>query len=131
MASPLIIIDTDILIDYSHGNEQAKSGLIELESKYRLAISVVTQLELMVGCNNKKEFTSLRKFLSDFQIIQITDIASQKAVELFENYRLTHGVLIPDMLIAATALTLDVTLCSKNKKDFQFIEGLKFKAFKV
>lgn len=131
MASPLIIVDTDILIDYSHGSEKAKKELIELEAKNRLAISVVTQLEMMVGCDNKKDFLSLQRFLADFQIIQLTGAASLNAVELFEKYRLSHGVLISDMLIAATALTLDVMLCSKNKKDFQFIEGLKLKVFKA
>lgn len=130
MASSLLIVDTDILIDYSRGSEKAKKKLIELEAKYQLAISVITQLELIVGCNNKNDLLSLQIFLADFHIIQLTDATSRKAVELFEEYRLSHGVLIPDMLIAATAITLDLTLCSKNKKDFQFIDGLKFQVFK-
>lgn len=85
----------------------------------------------MVGCSNKKDFVALQRFLSDFKIIQLTSEISNKTVELFKKYRLSHGVLIPDMLIAATALVTDVTLCSKNKKDFQFIEGLKLRVYEA
>lgn len=131
MATQLLLVDTDILIDYSLGSEKARKELVELSDKNRLAISVITQLELMVGCENKKEFQSLQQFLTNFYIVPLTDTASFKAVELFERYRLSHGVLIPDMLIAATALTNNATLFSKNKKDFQFIEGLKLRTFKT
>jgi len=30
-----------------------------------------------------------------------------------------------DALIAATVLTMDVSVLTKNKKDYQFIEGIK------
>ena len=51
MADELFIVDTDILIDYSRGIEKAKASIVELETENRLAISVITQLELMVGCD--------------------------------------------------------------------------------
>ena len=100
MDSGLLLIDTDVLIDYSRGIEKTKGILKNLESEHNLAISVVTQLELMVGCENKADFKSLQKFLSNFEIIQLSRSTSEKAVDLFKKYRLSHGVLIPDMLIA-------------------------------
>jgi len=60
----------------------------------------------------------LQDFLSDFEIIQLDRTISKIAVQLFENYRLNHGVLIPDMLIASSALSLEIPLLSKNRKDF-------------
>jgi predicted nucleic acid-binding protein len=124
MPAGLILIDTDVLIDYSRGIKETKEILSSLESNYILAISVVTQLELMVGCENKADFNSLQKFLSNFEIIQLSKSTSEKTVDLFEKYRLSHGVLIPDMLIASTALTLKIPLLSKNRKDFRFIKKL-------
>lgn len=121
----MLIVDTDILIDFSRGIKQAKECIIELESDYRLAISVISQLELMVGCENKQDFKLLKIFLNEFEIIGLNSAISEKAVELFEKYRLSHGVMIPDMLIASTAITLDIPLISKNQKDFRFIKGLK------
>nr|MDQ2686882.1 PIN domain-containing protein [Armatimonadota bacterium] len=40
-------------------------------------------------------------------------------------YRLSHGLLIPDALIAATALVHDIPLLTKNQRDFRFIAGLR------
>lgn len=131
MSTGLLLIDTDVLIDYSRGIEKTKGILKNLESDRILAISVVTQLELMVGCENKADFKSLQKFLSNFEIIQLSKSASEKAVDLFTKYRLSHGVLIPDMLIASTALTLEIPLLSKNRKDFHFIHKLKLIEYTV
>lgn len=131
MATGLLLIDTDVLIDYSRGIEKTKGILKNLESDHILAISVVTQLELMVGCENKSDFKSLQKFLSNFEIIQLSKSTSEIAVDLFKKYRLSHGVLIPDMLIASTALTLEIPLLSKNRKDFHFINKLELIEYTV
>lgn len=121
-----VLIDTDVLIDYSHGLQRAMDALIKLERKHRLAISVITQLELMMGCQNRREFSQLQEFIKLFHVIKLNELQSTEVVHLFESYRLSHGVSIPDMLIAATAKTIKVPLYSKNSKDFHFIRGLKF-----
>lgn len=131
MANGLLLIDTDVLIDYSRGIEKTKGILKTLESDHTLAISVVTHLELMVGCENKADFKSLQNFLSNFEIIQLSKSISEKAVDLFKKYRLSHGVLIPDMLIASTALILEIPLLSKNRKDFRFINKLELIEYSV
>jgi predicted nucleic acid-binding protein len=105
--------------------KKTKEYLKNLESDHILAISVVTQLELMLGYENNADFKSLQKFLSNFEIIQLSKSTSEKAVDLFNKYRLNHGVLIPDMLIASTALTLEIPLLSKNRKDSRFIKKLE------
>lgn len=46
------------------------------------------------------------------------------AVELLRRCRLSHGLLIADAFIAATALVLDTPLVSKNQRDYRFITGL-------
>jgi predicted nucleic acid-binding protein len=113
MAVGLLLIDTYVLVDYSRGIEK-KEILKNLEYDHLLAIGVVTQLELMVGCENKADFKSLQKFLSNFEIIQLSKSTSEIAVDLFKKYRLSHGVLIPDMLIASAGLTLEIPLLSKT-----------------
>lgn len=127
----LLLFDTDVLIDFSRGVEKAREKIKKFEVDYTLSISVITQLELMVGCENKSEFKSLQNFLKRFEIIQPDKSISEKSVELFENYRLSHGVLIADMLIASTALVLEIPLISQNRKDFRFIEKLSLLDYKV
>lgn len=131
MADQFILVDTDILIDVSRGISQAIETLEELQEDHILSISVVTQMELMVGCENKKEFKQLENFLKRFEIIQLTEGISTKAVDLFKEYRLSHGVLIADMLIASTAITHEIELISKNQKDYTFIEDLELRKYSV
>jgi len=102
--STLTIIDTDILIDVGRGNNEAALFLESLEASAKLAISVVTQMELIVGCRNKTELRNLTKFLDRFQVIGLDEAVSSTAVTLLQQYRLSHGLLIADALIAATAI---------------------------
>jgi len=119
-----VMIDTDILIDAGLGVSEAITCLELLEHNACLAVSVITQMELMVGCRNKKESKALERFLARFEILKLSEDISNKAVTLLRNFRLSHGILIPDALIAATALHLDCSFASKNQRDYRFIAGL-------
>jgi len=118
------IVDSDILIDVARGESQAISCLAQIEQTSILAISAVSQMELVVGCRNKKELQDLSKFLNRFQILKITDRISDRAVNLLTNYFLSHGLLIADALIAATALVHNEAFITKNQRDFRFISDL-------
>ncbi|MEO6909104.1 MAG: PIN domain-containing protein [Abditibacteriaceae bacterium] len=49
---------------------------------------------------------------------------STKAVELLRQYRLSHGLLVADALIAATTISRDLPFISKNQKHYKFITEL-------
>ena len=119
-----VIIDTDVLIDAGRGASEATKCLQILESKTSPTVSVVTQMELIVGCRIKKESKAVERFLKRFEILALSEAISDKAVTLLRTYRLSHGILIPDALIAATALCLDCPFVTKNQRDYRFIEGL-------
>jgi hypothetical protein len=50
---------------------------------------------------------------------------SELAVSMIESYSKSHGLKIPDAIIAATALSLEIKLFTLNLKDFRYIDGLK------
>ncbi|MDQ3747548.1 MAG: type II toxin-antitoxin system VapC family toxin [Acidobacteriota bacterium] len=125
----LTIVDSDILIDVARGETDAINCCQRLEKTSVLAVSAVTQLELIVGCRNKTELRDLEKFLSRFQILKITDQISDRAVDLLKQYFLSHGLLIADGLIAATALVHNKAFITKNQRDFRFITGLNLLAY--
>ena len=116
-----LLVDTDILIDVANNTSTAINRLKLEAQSLSLVVSVITQMELIVGCRNKTELQYLKKFLQDYELIAIDESVSIKATELVENYRLSHGLLIPDALIAATAITRNIPLLSKNQKDYRFI----------
>lgn len=119
-----IIIDTDILIDAGRGLGDAVSCLDGIERQAGLAVSIVSIMELTIGCRNKTELRTLERFVRRFQIVMLNEQISGTALDLLRRYRLSHGLLIPDALIAATALSLEMSLVSKNQRDYRFIEPL-------
>lgn len=119
------LVDTDILIDIGRRVDVAVNRLEAEEQVAILGLSVVTQMELLVGCRDKNELNELDRFLKRFQIISLNEEIANNALDLLHRYRLSHGLLIADSLIAATALVMDVSFLSKNQNDYRFIDGLK------
>ncbi|MEY2977056.1 MAG: type II toxin-antitoxin system VapC family toxin [Prochlorotrichaceae cyanobacterium] len=119
-----ILIDTDILIDIANNDELAKNRLIDESRNSTLVVSVITVMELTVGCRNKIEIQNMNRFLTQFQIVTLTPQISNRAIQLLRNYYLSHGLLIPDALIAASAIEQKIPLLSKNQRDFRFIQDL-------
>lgn len=120
----MVLVDTDVLIDAGRGEQTAVDCLQELSQQSQLAISVVTQMELIVGCRDKSELRTVEQFLTRFEIAAITPFVSSTAVQLLRRYRLSHGLLIADAFIAATAAWLHKPLLSKNVRDYRFIEEI-------
>lgn len=118
------LCDTCILIDYLRGNEDAKERLSKDRLK-GLGMSAITYMELMVGARNKKEIATIKKAFADFEIIELSEAISVKGRNLVEQFTKSHGLLIPDALIAATALEFELPLSTLNVSDFRFIPNLK------
>lgn len=118
------IVDTDILIDAAAQISEAVTCLDDLEQRSALAVSVITQMELLVGCRNKTELRNTERFLRRFQVLRLNEQISDIAVALLREYRLSHGLAIPDALVSATAITLNQPFISKNQRDYRFISGL-------
>lgn len=119
-----ILVDSDVLIDAGRGLAEALDCLQRHEAANTLTISVITQLELLVGCQNKAEQRKLVKSLRRFDVLKLSEDISDSATLLITRYRLSHGLMMPDALIAATALVHDIPLLSKNQRDYRFITGL-------
>lgn len=116
-----ILIDTDILIDVANNDLTANSRLITESQNNSLAISSITVMELTIGCRNKSELQALNRFIKQFQVLKLTSNIGDRAIELLNGYFLSHGLLIADALIAATAIENNISLLSKNQRDFRFI----------
>jgi len=118
-----ILCDTNILIELLKGNEETIRLLQEWEGE--LCISAITAMELYYGALNKKELKMLERFVAQFEVIHLTERISRKATSLVLRYAKSHGLDIPDSIIAAMAMESGCRLMTYNRKDFQFIEGLE------
>ena len=118
------MFDTDILVDALRGFSAGLDYVEEAEPQGALRISITTEMELIVGCRNRRELHRLERFLRRFTILAMTEVVAARAVTLLRQYRLNHGLSITDALIAATALECNETLSTKNVRHFQMISGL-------
>ncbi|ASC70352.1 PIN domain nuclease [Halomicronema hongdechloris C2206] len=119
-----ILVDTDILIDVANDDAIAVERLANESRASTLTVSTITVMELTVGCRNKTELQALNRFLAQFQVLTLTSQSSEIATQLLQEYFLSHGLLIADALIAATAIGNQIPLLSKNQSDFRFIQQL-------
>ena len=119
-----ILIDSDILIDYSRYSTPVVDKFTELAAENKLCISVMSYMELLIGARDKRELTILVSFLESFEILSINQQISQKTVELIKEFNLSHGLQIQDAIIASTALTYTLPLWTKNIRDFRYIKSL-------
>jgi predicted nucleic acid-binding protein len=118
------LIDTDILIDAERGHPDAVGFVTAQHAASGVRVSAVSAMELIVGCRNTVELTQVRRFLQSVSVIPLDSVISQTALGLVEAHFLSHGLLIPDALIAATALAHGFPLYTKNARHFQMVPHL-------
>lgn len=113
MARPHLeaVFDTNILIDYLVGREEAQR---EFERYTRRAVSVVTWMELQIGSSNEEEADVIDLFLREFRVIDITRQIARRSADIRRRTR----VRLPDAIIWATAETESALLITRNIKDF-------------
>ena len=124
MEKELILCDTNVLISWLKGEEHTIKILnkIGLEN---VLIPSVTFMEILQGARNKNEFTILKRKIKNYNIIHFDEVTSRLPIDLIEKYNLSHGLLIPDAIIAALAITFNFKLFTYNLKDFQYIPGIQ------
>ena len=120
-----LLLDTTVLIDLSRGNERAADFIEQCwETEPLLAISTISAMELVVGCRNKTEVSQAQGLIAKFSMMHIIPAISSQAYHWLLSYSKSHGLLIPDALIAATAFVHQMTLATNNLKDFQILPQL-------
>jgi predicted nucleic acid-binding protein len=122
MASPtsgLLVIDTDVLIDYLRDQPQAVAFLES--SDQPLAASVVTVAELYVGVREGTERRRLDAFVSAFEVLPLEKEAAVQAGLLRRQYGRSHGTGFADALIAASVQAAGASLATLNRRHFPML----------
>ncbi len=115
------LLDTNILIEVLKGNQSIIEKLIP-GTQY--GISVVCSMELIYGARDKAEVRKIEKALDQLRCYHITSAISKTALELMRKHSKSHGLAIPDALIASTAIIEELPLFTLNVKDFRYIDTL-------
>ena len=107
-----VLVDTDIFIDHLRG------AVALNPRRHRLHYSVITRAELFAGTSGTDAATRL---LAPFREIPVDRDIAERAGRV----RRDVGLLMPDALIAATALEHRLSLATRNNTHFAPVRGLR------
>lgn len=119
------LVDTTVCVAHIRGDEEVFAFL----KQHVPFISVVTHVELVQGCENKRDLRAVHEILRELHELPFTESITAEALILFEKYKLSHGIQFFDAVIAATAMAYDLTLITHNVKHFSFIPKLEVRAW--
>lgn len=121
----IVLVDTDVLIEYLRGNEAVVRKLtIAYKKGEKLCYSPVNRAEIIAGLRKgEEEITS--KFFSLMECLKIDETTGHTAGEYMKRYRSSHKVEIADALIAATVSNHSISLWTFNKKHYP-MKDIKF-----
>lgn len=105
------LFDTNILVDYLNGAPSAREELARYSARL---ISLLTWMEVLVGCREPGEETTARRFLESFEVIPVDARVAERAVALRRHNR----IRLPDAIIWASAQEQNALLVTRNTKDF-------------
>jgi tRNA(fMet)-specific endonuclease VapC len=123
------LVDSDWVIDYLVGKQQA-IVLLSTLAKEGIAVSLITLGEIYEGIYYGRDPQSseegFRKFLRGVTVLPLNRSIMQRFGRIRGDLR-RRSLLIgdPDILIAATTMYHDLTLVTRNRKDYERIPALK------
>jgi len=116
------LFDTNILI-YYFADAIPAAELKKLEGilKTSFNISIITKIEFF-GFEKflQEDFSQELEFLGHATVIPLTEEIADIAIDLRRKSR----IKLPDAVIAATCLHNELTLITRNEKDFSGVSGL-------
>ncbi len=105
------LLDSVILIDHFNGRSEATRFLLEKHES--AAISVITRAEVLTGFDPVGEVQA-KAFLNFFP----THVLTEEDADMAASLRREHRWKLPDALQAAVAINRQLTLATRNSKDF-------------
>ncbi len=108
-----LLVDTDIFVDHLRGARR-------LEPRdNRLFYSTLTRCELFAGAGGDEQI--IRALLAPFRELAIGRVVAEAAGRL----RRARRIAIADAVIAATATSNGLPLCTRNRRHFEVVPDLK------
>jgi predicted nucleic acid-binding protein len=120
----LIVCDSNIFISLFRNVRHTVEEL-ELIGSENVLIPSISVMELYRGMRNKNELIDMQKKIKQYNVLHFNEDVSKIAIELINNFRLSHNLQIPDAIIGAMAIVYDFKFFTYNTKDFKFMPGVQ------
>ena len=125
-----MILDTNIIVWVLRAHPRAVAFVDRVPVAER-NLSSISHMELLRGCRDKLDMERTIRLIEEElgETVPVDEQMTTLAIDLMKEYALARRPGIPDLLIAATAMTRGEVLATENLKDFQYIPGLRLKPF--
>lgn len=123
----MFLIDTNVFSKI-FGHDRLVRAYVESIEAF---IDVTVYIECLQGSKSNHEKRVIEKYITRFPLLPLTPSVSARSISLIRQYSNTHGLLLADSLIAATAIENDLTLVTYNTRDFEFVRNLKTETPKI
>jgi len=125
----LIVVDSSVWIDLLKGTRTPQTGFLKhslnLEEE-DFALTDVVFAEILQGLGSEKEVAKVERYLAEFAILRLQDLADFRAAAAFYRAARSQGVSIrrtSDCLIAAVCVREGLPLLHSDK-DFDRLAGV-------
>lgn len=126
MENGRMVVDTGVFIDYLRSKDKAKTILQGLPENSELYISSVTLYELYMGATNERKWLDVKLLTEDIPVLSFTKSIAERAALTYQELKKENMIIeFRDIFIAATAITHDMPVLTRNKKHFTRVKGLK------
>lgn len=122
-------LDTNTVLDYFRGKGEVATHLLAVAPR-DVALPSIVAYEVWVGVlgsqNAKRRQLQYEQFLAAVEVLPFDAAVGRRAAELRHALeRRGEGIGPLDTLIAATALSHNATLVTRNLREFGRVQGLK------
>lgn len=123
-----VVLDTDILIDYSKGYADWLEEIIVPEKrKFDLIIPTIVIAEYFASklLDDPKLVSVTDDLLSLFQKQDFNEEIARILAVILRHKTYADSASLADLIVASTSIYLDAELATRNKSDFVKIPGLR------
>lgn len=122
----MILLDSDVLIDYLRGVEPVRAALQKLFPTGRLRRTVISQFELLAGSRQAAQKQAVTDLLALLKILDLDQESAALAANLKRELAIAgNNIGMADCLIAGIALTHRVPLLTRNRRHFERVPKLQ------
>ncbi len=123
----LVVIDTDLVIDFLRGAEPGSGSVLSAFSNGRGRITAISLFELRAGSDFLGKQAHLEPLFAGVLPFDATAALLAGEVQLWLDSR-GLGIGVKDTMIAATCRRFDLPLATRNVRHFERVPGLRLVA---
>ena len=122
----MIVVDTDVIIDFFRDISPAVNVFAELISSGKAALTSISVFELYAGIEGAKRLRQIETLVQEITVLPLNVIEAAMGGRIYTQLK-SRGKLIGthDILIAAICIANDLPLYTKNIAHFSEIKDIR------